>query len=99
MGAICMKTKRALRFKVSPELLQQALKMPDNCRIYGAEWSFAYNGVLELYVESEDFPEVKSGEHILEVTPTITSNVERLASDNGIEVKEVSRTWDWNLPK
>ncbi len=70
-------------FDVSPQLIIDALKIPEGTQLYGAEWSFAVD-CLRLYVMSPDLPDTLAGACPIRVVPTITE------SDGG------SIKWDWN---
>jgi hypothetical protein len=73
--------RRIGRFLVSPELLRQALKMPIDCEIVGAQWNFV-SEALELFVEGTNLPEVETGHPVPLLSPIITVRQE---------------TWDWNV--
>lgn len=80
-----------ISFSVSPRLIEDALHIPENHVIEGAEWNFALD-VVRLYVSGPDLPEVPELGRVPDVTPAVTTNY---------DPRTMSRTykWDWNLPK
>lgn len=56
----------------SPELLKQALHLPDETQIYGADWDFDRNAV-KIYIASPDLPKHPEGASILQIDYEIKS--------------------------
>lgn len=81
-------TRNMASFAVSPGFLEQAICMPPNHEIVGAEWDFASRSI-RLFIEGPSLPSVPRGNVVLSVTPNITKSVE----PDG----RVRFTWDWNL--
>ena len=80
-------TKRFGRFQVTPELLMQALCIPDGTVLHATRWDrFTYGGSFEVIVESQDLTEVAEGEEAPIYVPTLSHH------DDG------SITWDWGDP-
>jgi len=63
-------TRRAAFFNLSTELLRQALYMPEETNIIGADWDFAGN-CLRVYIEHPDLKEVSLGEILPIIRPTL----------------------------
>jgi hypothetical protein len=84
--------KRAARFRVTPELLKQALKMPDDAnviRLY--EDPHRIEPHWWIMVESEELPEVAEGAAPIEISP----NIEVDYDDQGTAI---AYRWDWGIP-
>ena len=60
-------TKRFGRFQVTPELLIQALCIPDGTVLHATRWS-----CFEVIVESQDLTEVAEGEEAPLYVPTLS---------------------------
>lgn len=82
-------SRRVVSFELSPELLRQALSIPQDVEIIGAEWNFAAD-TMQLYVRGPAFPEVEKGSCTPRVVPTVTRHI-------GI-TGQATVTWDWKLP-
>lgn len=80
--------RKLVSFLASPGLIEKCLGMPDNYTIIGAEWKFSNNSLL-IYVEGPDFPEVKEGDTIVRVKPSVSQSID----ENGAH----RFVWDWGL--
>ena len=65
-------TMQAARIRVTPELIAEMLQL--DSEIYGAEWSFTDNRII-LYAHGGSLPEVREGEQIPFVTPSLSDAV------------------------
>lgn len=70
--------------RVAPELIRQALHMPDTATIVAADWE-SEQGVVELLVESPDLPR-DAFPRVIE--PTVHHHAERWEWSWGIEVPD-----------
>jgi hypothetical protein len=89
--------RRIARIKVGYDFLASALYLPKGARVVYAEKAqpnLYMPDWFEVYIESQDFPELIEGCDAPEITPTF--NVE-MQDDNLVPNKIV--TCDWNLPK
>ncbi len=82
-----METRKMASFAVAPDLLEQALTMPDGHEIVGAEWDFA-SRTVRLFVEGPDMPEVDLGQIVPSIVPSVTVAID----DGGKRV----HAWRWN---
>jgi hypothetical protein len=73
-------------FAVTPQLIEQALDMPEDCKIVGAEWDFA-SATVRLYLEGPGLPKVEPGFIVPSIMPKITVTI----GDDGKRI----HTWDW----
>lgn len=80
---------RAVRFKVSRELLATVLGLPQGCTIVGVEPA-GMSGDAELTVVSDEFPDVAPGEAIPLLEPVVESDP---AKRRWEELR-----WNWNHP-
>ncbi len=82
---------RAIRFRLTPELLIQALQLPVGTTPLGLGESpdFLIDHSYIMIVSNEDFPEVPEGSQIPEVTPEISVSY--------VIGKEKIEFWDWRL--
>lgn len=83
-----MKTRNMACFSVTPRLIEDAIKMPENHFIVGAEWDFASNSI-RLYIEGDSLPEVPIGNMVQTINPSLTRQVD----DDGKETVQ----WDWGI--
>lgn len=60
-------TRNIAHILVTPELVENALKFPKNCRIIGTEWR-PEQQVIKLLIEGPDLPEHKEGHGIETIT-------------------------------
>lgn len=82
-----MKQRNMASFAVQPELIEQALNMPDAHEIVGAEWDFA-SRTVRLYVEGPSLPVVEQGQVTPSIIPSVTVKVD--------EAGKRTHTWNWN---
>ena len=84
--------KRVIRFLVTPELLAQALNMPEGSNIMEVWRDRTYlAGDFEFIVEHDDLPEVEEGAKIAAVTPIVTTKQHETAMGGLV----VTYEWDW----
>lgn len=82
--------------KITGELIEQALAMPEGTRILGIRFIASLapqeiGGIAEFIVSHPDLPETPEGVIVSELIPILTVTEE--------EDKPFRRTeWDWNLP-
>lgn len=62
--------KQAAYFLLSPELLKEALHMPSDTHVFGADWNFA-GDCLKIYVSHPSLKPVEAGETLPMVQPTV----------------------------
>lgn len=62
--------KRAAYFLLSPELLKEALHMPMDTHVIGADWDFA-GDCLKIYVEHHSLKPVEAGQVLPMIQPTV----------------------------
>lgn len=82
-----MERRNMASFAVSSRLMENALTIPENHEIIGAEWDFA-SRTVRLYVEGPDLPEVEIGQLVPSITPLITFSTD----DSGRRLHK----WEWN---
>lgn len=70
-----MSTRRMACFTVSPPVLESGLQLPEGHHVVGAEWDWASRS-LRIYLEGDLMPEVKEGNMVPTIFPTLTSRVE-----------------------
>ena len=86
--------KRLARFVVSPELLIQAMQMPEGTTIHRLYRDpTKHNGEFEFIVENDDFQEVEEGEIIPRIEPSTSTFPHKTVSGFFINTHE----WDWEL--
>lgn len=84
-----MNARRAACFRVSAELLKQALGIPETATVYGAQWDFGADG-LRVFVIGETLPIAPYECPLFEATPAIT---EKRAANGRL----ITRTWKWDV--
>ena len=68
---------RAIRFRITPELLRTSLQLPENTVIRGLYEDHSSPEIIWwIVLESEDFPEVPEGARPAEAMATITRDEE-----------------------
>lgn len=82
-----MEKRNMASFAIAPLLIEQALAIPENHEIVGAEWDFA-SRTMRLFVEGPDLPEVERGQTVPSITPSVTV----AAGEDGKRVY----IWRWN---
>lgn len=82
-----MEKRHMASFAVTPNLIEQALTMPEGHEIVGAEWDFA-SRTVRLFVEGPSLPEVERGQIVPSIVPSVTVAV----CDDGKRV----HSWNWN---
>lgn len=89
MPTIKLKKKkfRGACFKVSPELLHEALGIPEGHEICQVSWDFTRNAI-SMQVKGPDLPEVEDGCLCSTIEPTV------VATFDGTRMQY---KWDWNL--
>lgn len=80
--------KRMGSFLVSSVVLEQALDLPDECSIQGAEWDFETNG-LRLFVEGPGLPAVPECGAVPRIQPLIAC----ITDSEGRQRLD----WNWNV--
>lgn len=73
-------------FAVTPQLIEQALSMPEGIKIVGAEWDFS-SQTIRLYLEGPGLPEFEPGFTIPNIMPKIIVTI----GDDGKRI----HTWDF----
>lgn len=81
--------RRMVRFKVTSELIKQALGMPDNANIYSIFRDGLRPDVFEFFVEHPDFDVVDEDSYPPEIAPVITVDFDKRPS--------TWSTFDWGL--
>ena len=82
-------SRRIVQFKVTEELILQALAMPEGTTIQKIE---RYNcNTFTLFVEHPDLPELLEGAEPIQILPLIHAD--------GSKRPDTWLTFDWNLPK
>jgi hypothetical protein len=67
---------RAIRFRITPELLRQSLQLPEKTTVRGLYEDFSSPELIWwIVLESEDFPEVAEGARPTEAMATVTEAV------------------------
>ena len=84
------KPRKVAYFTLDPVFLADALGMPKDHNIVGADWNLLANTV-RVYVEGPEMPEVQEGCAISQISPTISC----WETENGI----VNKRFDWNVKK
>lgn len=74
---------RAVRFKVSGEMLRDVLHMPATARFLRAAASTRDDDTVEFVVEDPDIPE---SDTVWDTVPTVT------------HIRDGAFVWDWNVP-
>lgn len=77
---------RRAYFHLSSDLLKQALHMPEDCKVIGADWDFA-GDCLKIYIEHDELPEVPVGQCLPIVWPTIKKELITLDEEAKITYK------------
>jgi hypothetical protein len=82
-------TRRIVQFKVSEELILQALAMPEHTSIQKIA---RHNcNTFTFFVEHPELPELLEGNEPIEISPIIHADHEKRPA--------TWLTFDWNLPK
>ena len=77
---------RAIRFRITPELLRQSLQLPEKTTVRGLyEDSVSPELIWWIVLESEDFPEVPEGARPTEAMATVTRDEHFYEFDWGLE--------------
>jgi len=67
---------KAIRFRITPELLKQSLQLPENTIVRGLyEDAVAPELIWWIVLESDDFPEVAEGARPTEAMATVTRDL------------------------
>ena len=82
-----MDKRNMASFAITPNLIEQALTMPEGHEIVGAEWDFA-SRTVRLFIEGPSLPQVECGEIIPSIVPIVTVAI-------GEDGKRV-HAWNWN---
>ena len=81
-----MTTVRRAYFRLNTDLLKQALHIPEDCKVIGADWDFA-GDCLKIYIEHDDLPEVAVEQYLPMVCPTIKRELVTLDEEAKITYK------------
>lgn len=79
-------SRNAGYFLLSPNLLAEALNMPEANKIEGVEWDYISRSI-RVFVTGPDLPKVEQGETLQMVVPEVTESVQKV------------HTWQWGRPK
>ncbi len=81
---------KAIRFRVTPELIKHSLQLPENTIVRGLyKDALSPEMIWWIVLEGEDFPEVAEGAKITEAMPIMKIDGEKIVEiDWGLDVSD-----------
>ena len=83
-----MENRKIASFTVNPQIIADALHLPDGYTILGGEWDFISNE-MRLFVEGPGLPDHRPGTQAKSIVPLVTVTVD----DEG------RRQYSWEWPE